>query len=62
MSNEPEVDVIKSEYLKKHEREMSKVGQKEMEIGKDDEDADFSDNSEIAREKNSKRPPTGSQS
>jgi hypothetical protein len=62
MSNEPEVDVIKSEYLKKHEREMSKVGQKEMEIGKDDEDADFSDNSETAREKNSKRPPTGSQS
>jgi hypothetical protein len=41
---------------------MSKVGQKEMEIGKDDEDADFSDNSETAREKNSKRPPTGSQS
>jgi hypothetical protein len=62
MSNEPEVDVIKSEYLKKHEREMSKVGQKEMEIGKDDEDADFSDNSETVREKNSKRPPTGSQS
>jgi hypothetical protein len=59
MSNEPEVDVIKSEYLKKHEREKSKVGQKEMEIGKDD---DFSDNSETAREKNSKRPPTGSQS
>jgi hypothetical protein len=41
---------------------MSKVGQKEMEIGKDDEDADFSDNSETVREKNSKRPPTGSQS
>jgi hypothetical protein len=31
MGNEPEVDVIKSEYLKKHEKEMSKVGQKEIE-------------------------------
>jgi hypothetical protein len=59
MGNEPEVDVIKSEYLKKHEKEMSKVGQKEIEIERNDEGADFSDNSESEREKTSKRPPTG---
>jgi hypothetical protein len=59
MGNEPEVDVIKSEYLKKHEKEMSKVGQKEIEIERNDEGADFSDNSESEREKTSKRPSTG---
>jgi hypothetical protein len=59
MGNEPEVDVIKSEYLKKHEKEMSKVGQKEIEIERNDEAADFTDNSETEREKTSKRLPTG---
>jgi hypothetical protein len=59
MGNEPEVDVIKSEYLKKHEKEMSKVGQKEIEIERNDEAADFTDNNETEREKTSKRLPTG---
>jgi hypothetical protein len=59
MGNEPEVDVIKSEYLKKHEKEMSKVGEKEIEIERNGEAADFTDNSETEREKTSKRPPTG---
>jgi hypothetical protein len=49
-----------TKYIKKMQREMSKVGQEVKKMQSEDVNASFSDNSETEREKTSNRKPTGS--